>query len=289
MKDTGISTVCRCNRLSGEETLHPLASIIDLRKACGCGRLKLDCYAVMLAEGLPADCHGGQQGCDYSDAAMLFATPGNSIEAVEAADGRLLLFHPDLMRCEGLGCKIAGYTFFGYDGCERLWLSRRGMRQIQLCMDYIDEELHWGIDRFSCTLLCNKIELLLNYCSRFYGIQFILRHDLSEEVMAEVSRRADSYFMQGRAASEGMPTAALIARWAGHSEAYTADMVRQETGLEPAEFVAMRRLAVAKELLLGTPKATSEIAALLGFACESSFCRLFSRLTGCTPAEYRHS
>ena len=54
MNDTDTSTVCRCNRIFGERTLHPLASVIDLSRAAPQQELSLDCYAVMVAGRVPA-------------------------------------------------------------------------------------------------------------------------------------------------------------------------------------------------------------------------------------------
>lgn len=287
MKDRETSTVCRCNSLFGERTLHPLASVIDLRKPCHEHRLRLDCYAVMLADSLPCGGCGEPCSCDYADAAVLFAPPGRHIETEGPTDGRLLLFHPDLLCLEELSRKMPSYTFFEYGKDEVLRLSLREKRQAERCIDFIDEELHWGIDRFSHTLLCNKIELLLNYCLRYYSRQFTLRHDMSLDDIRRLTRKLDEYLCSGRAATEGLPSPALVAQWAGHSEAYTQDMLRAETGHTTAEYVEKRRLDVAKQMLIGTATAISEIAARLAFPSAAAFSRLFERCAGCSPTDYR--
>lgn len=287
MRESDTSTVCRCNKLFGEETLHPLASVIDLRKPCPVQPELLDCYAVLVGKRLPGGTDGSPCRCDYTDAVAAFAPPGERIMVEGTADGRLLLFHPDLLCMECLGGKMPQYTFFGYRDDEVLRLSRRELRQVEQCFDYIDEELHWGVDRFSCSLLCNKIELLLNYCLRFYTRQFTLRHDMSRDIIDDVTRRIDEYLRSGRAAAGGLPREELVSRWAGHSEAYTSDMLRIETGFATADYVAMRRMAVAKQMLIGTERPVGEISATLGFSCETGFRRLFTRFAGCTPTEYR--
>ena len=158
---------------------------------------------------------------------------------------------------------------------------------MERCLDYIDEELHWGIDRFSRILLCNKIELLLNYCLRFYARQFILRHDIISEDIAKVTEKIDIYLRSGRAAATGLPGAQLVAQWAGHSEAYTSDMLHAETGHTTEEYVQKRRFEMAKQMLIGTESKVSEIAATLGFPSTPAFTMLFEKCTGCTPNEYR--
>ena len=81
MNDTDTSTVCRCNRIFGERTLHPLASVIDLSRAASQQELSLDCYAVMVAGRVPGCRNGTLCSCDYADATVLFAPPGHYIEA----------------------------------------------------------------------------------------------------------------------------------------------------------------------------------------------------------------
>ena len=288
MNDTETSTVCRCNRIFGGSTLHPLASVISLGRGAARQEMSLDCYAVMITDGLPGGAGQKPCSCDFADATVTFAPPGRRFDTPAGADGRLLLFHPDLTRLDSLGMKMPGYTFFGYNGGEKLHLSLREKRQVERCMDYIDEELHWGIDRFSRTLLCNKIELLLNYCLRFYTRQFILRHDICQEETRKLTDRIDNYLNSGRTAAEGLPTAALVARWAGHSKAYTADMLQAETGFATDDYVQKRRFDVAKQLLIGTAMPAGEIALRLGFPSEEAFAMLFERYAGCTPAAYRN-
>ena len=55
-----------------------------------------------------------------------------------------------------------------------------------------------------------------------------------------------------------------------------------------AEYVEKRRLDVAKQMLIGTATAISEIAARLAFPSAAAFSRLFERCAGCSPADYRH-
>lgn len=289
MKDTDTSTVCICNRMFSEHTLHPLASVINLSKPCREQQLSLDCYAVMITDSLPYGACCEPCNCDYAAATVTFAPPGEHIEAEGELNGRLLLFHPDLTKAESLGTKMPGYTFFYYhNDNEALHLSVREKRLLERCTDFIDEELHWGIDRFSRTLLCNKIELLLNYCLRFYERQFILRHDINHDTISKISERIDNYLLSGCAATKGLPRPDAVAAWAGHSEPYTSDMLHNETGFTTAEYVEKRRMDVARHMLTCSSLSISDIAHRLGFACKSTFCRLFEQCNGCSAAQYRN-
>lgn len=71
------------------------------------------------------------------------------------------------------GKVIKKYTFFSYEVSEALHLSEEERSIVMDCLKIIRMELEYGVDRHSKTLLVNHIELLLNYCMRFYERQFI--------------------------------------------------------------------------------------------------------------------
>lgn len=62
---------------------------------------------------------------------------------------------------------------------------------------------------------------------------------------------------------------------------------RAAFGDTPHQYLRQRRLDRAKELLVTTPLAVTEICDQIGFQSLGSFSSLFRRVTGETPAEYR--
>jgi AraC-like DNA-binding protein len=63
---------------------------------------------------------------------------------------------------------------------------------------------------------------------------------------------------------------------------------KRATGLPPYQYVVMRRVERAEQLLqAGTDLSLAEIAARAGFPDQSVFCRHFKRLVGVTPGRFR--
>jgi len=79
-----------------------------------------------------------------------------------------------------------------------------------------------------------------------------------------------------------------LAVLAGLSPSHFAKKFRQSTGLSLNRFVNRRRIIRSLEALKADTSLAS-IAIDLGFSSQSHFTRLFSSLTGTTPATYRKS
>ena len=74
----------------------------------------------------------------------------------------------------------------------------------------IGQELEHPIDRHSRELIVSNIELLLNYCLRFYDRQFITREEINHSVVKKFISLLDEYIAQ-KAMREGLPTVAYFA------------------------------------------------------------------------------
>lgn len=278
--------VCECNRAFHAETLHPLVSLIDMSSPCERGRMKTDCYAVVFRHNAGDGAKYGLRPCDFTDGTLLFVTPDKEID-LATADGKMLVFHPSLTECTPLGLRLKEYSFFKYRQDESLHISCCEEKVIKRCLGCIQDELCWGVDDYSKDIISNAIDLLLGYCRRFFRRQFITRHELNAAAIAVLDGAIDGYFKSGRAATCGLPTASRLAARLRMSAEYMNDMLKSETGKTTAEYIQLRRMSLAKQLLLGTGMTVGGIARLLGFSTEGCFATVFRRVTGCTPEEYR--
>src|SRR5262245_24840880 len=87
---------------------------------------------------------------------------------------------------------------------------------------------------------------------------------------------------------DGSPTLEQLAAVARLSPNYFVSQFKRATGLPPHQYVIMRRVERAKQLLLaGTDLALAEVAAHAGFSDQSQLSHHFKRLVGVTPGQFR--
>lgn len=289
-----IKSVYECNRCLGCKTLHPQASIINLEHpGLEQDAVKFEFYAVLLIEECIDGCDCcGRKYYDYSNATMVFLKPGEIFRMSEAGvlpdKGWLLAFHPDLLCRTSLKKHIKNYTFFSYHKEEALHLSKRETATVTCCLENIEEELHHAIDTHTATILSRHIELMLDYCTRFYERQFITRENKNKTVLEELETLLDDYIDSGRLCN-AVPTPEYCAAQLNLSVPYFNDLLKFETGKTLDEYFQTKRLEVAKKMLLKTDNTPAIIAQQLGYPNVQYFSLLFKKIIGIAPNEYRYS
>ena len=294
-KILNLDSVDLYNKLYGLETLNPLVSVIDLNKATSSVdfiRFHYGIYALYLNLEKACDIKYGRQTYDYQEGTIVCFAPGQTAETNPTTDkvqvnAHGILFHPDLLRGTSLGKNIKKYTFFSYEVNEALHLSEEERSIVMDCLKIIRMELEHGVDKHSKTLLVNHIELLLNYCMRFYERQFITRGKTNRDVLTRFENLLDEYFESTLAEQDGLPTVKYFADKLCLSSNYFGDMFKKETGKSPQEYIQEKVIELAKERISGTADTVSQIAYSLGFQYPQHFCRLFKKRVGYTPSEYR--
>lgn len=289
-----LDTVDAYNKLFGLETLHPLVSVIDLSKATRFPTrftLHYGIYALFLKQVKCGDIRYGRQTYDYQEGTVTSFAPGQ-VTAIEMAEGakplaKGLLFHPDLIRGTSLGQEIRHYSFFSYNSNEALHLSDEEKDIFTDCLDKIKLEVLRPIDKHSKRLISRNIELLLDYCMRFYERQFITRQTVNKDVLTKFEELLDSYFTDDRAMQNGLPSVKYFADKICLSPNYFGDLVKKETGKSPQEYIQNKIIDLAKERIMGSEMTVNQIAYELGFQYPQHFTRIFKKKVGCTPSEYR--
>lgn len=234
-KILNLNNVDLYNQIYGLETLHPLVTVIDLNKATRqmtYTHWNYGVYALYLKLEKACDIKYGRQTYDYQEGTVVCFAPGQTTETTLTTDRVQLnvqgiLFHPDLLHGTSLGKTIKKYTFFSYEVNEALHLSAEERSIIEELLKIIRMELEHGIDKHSKTLLVNHIELLLNYCMRFYERQFTTRSKANSDVLTRFENLLNEYFEGPQAEQDGLPTVKYFADKLYLSSNYFGDMLKK--------------------------------------------------------------
>jgi AraC-like DNA-binding protein len=276
---------------------HPLIAVVDFSKVIEHTpeeiRIKTDFYSIMFKNYCKNHLRYGRKTLDFQDGSLVCIAPNrvitidNDIEIKENMMGWGLFFHPDLIRDSALGNKIKAYSFFSYEISEALHLSEKEKQLLYDCIIKIQGELTQNIDGYSQALIISNVELLLNYCARYYGRQFITRKPANLEIITRVEKLLKDYFEKEDHRNEGMPSVKYLATKMNVSPGYLSDVLKKETGLSAQDHIHYFVIEQAKNILIQTNQSVSEIAYALGFEYPQYFSRLFKQKTGKTPLEYR--
>jgi AraC-like DNA-binding protein len=83
------------------------------------------------------------------------------------------------------------------------------------------------------------------------------------------------------------PSLRQIAADVGVHPTYLAASFQRHFGVSVGEFVRLRRIELAREMLANSNQPLSDLALHLGFSDQSHFCRTFKKQTSLSPMEYR--
>ncbi len=291
-----IDTIEKYNRMFEIETKHPLVTVVDVndfRPIEKSSTARYGLYAVFLKQGVGCTLRYGREVYDYQAGSIVCMAPGQVV-TTEYVDGesiswKALLFHPDLLYGTPLAGRIREYGFLDYDQREALHLSDEERRIIEDTFTHISAELEHAVDSHSQQLLTVYVQLVLDYCLRFYDRQFITRHKVNSTLIARFERILDDYLASDRLVLKGHPTVAWCAGELCLSANYFGDLVRKELGSTAKDFIIRKIIDKAKRELKASSESVSSISDSLGFSSVSHFARLFKAHTGRTPTEFRRS
>jgi AraC-like DNA-binding protein len=283
--------------IPGWKPKHPLVAIIDFAQVDDYmpedTRISADFYTLLFKNYCTNRIKYGRQSFDFQDGSLICIAPKQTITMdtdVEKRPDRLgwgFFFHPDLIRGTALGEKIEQYSFFTYEISEALHLSDKEKQMLWDSVQKIQNELDEKIDVHSQTLIVSNIELLLNYCVRYYGRQFITRTSSNSNYVVQVEKLIKSYFRNSDVRNNGLPTVKYLAEQVHLSPNYLSDLLKKETGMNAQDHIHYQLIEEAKRILLNTDQNVSEIAYELGFEYPQYFSKLFKLKTGKTPLEFR--
>jgi AraC family transcriptional activator of pobA len=275
---------------------HPLVSVIDMDtiKCHFDDNLKsviYNFYSICTKNDFKGKLKYGYNYYDFDKGIMTFFSPGQVISTEVPADtavkGMWLVIHPDFITNTSLGKKIKDYGFFSYAVNEALHLSDKEEALVNGLMQNVAREYDSPIDSFSQDVMISHIELLLNYCNRFYNRQFITRKIINNDLLAKLEDVLENCCDENDGAQKSLPTVKYIAGQLNVSPHYLSDMLRSITGQSAQQHIHNKLIEKAKGILTTTSLSVGEIAYRLGFEYPQSFSKFFKSKTDVSPLEYR--
>ena len=293
MQEVFLNTVQDFNDYQGMETLHPLVSVIHVEntehiRECV---MHYGLYAIYLKETKGCKLSYGRTPYDFDEMTLTSFAPGQVVTVepnpdVPFAKFTALAFHPDLLNRTSLAKQMSRYEFFGYTSTEALHLSAQEVDVFRGVLSMIEQELHHAVDKHTRELIVSNIELLLNYCLRFYDRQFITREEINHSVVKQFITLLDDY-IRTKALHEGLPSVTYFAEKCCLSTGYFGTLVKTEMGRAAKDIIADHLLTHAKQLLNDDALTITLISEQLGFEYPQHFVRFFKAHSGQTPSAYR--
>jgi AraC family transcriptional activator of pobA len=277
---------------------HPLISVINFEEIkCYSDEtlrsVSYNFYCIALKRGFEGKMKYGQRYYDFDEGVMTFFLPNQIVSTEIVSDLKLsgwwLVVHPDFLLNYPLSITIKEYGYFSYAVNEALHLSEKEESAVTSIMQTIKKEYLSAIDTYSQDIMVAQIELLLSYCNRFYGRQFITRKHVNNDLLKKMEDILSRYITEEQLQLSGLPTVEYLSGELNVTSHYLSDMLRQLTGMNTQQHIHQRIIEYAKGLLASTSLSVGEIAFKLGFEYSQSFNKLFRNKTGQSPIEFRNS
>jgi len=295
-KITHYKSITELHDKSGfEPPLHPLVTMMTCQElmtySVGESRFTGDFYMIALKKIKEGYMLYGKTKYDNDNGSMVFVKPRQIIEVSNvqfAEKGFIMFFHEDYLSGHHLHEQIKKYGYFEYEINEALHLSPQEETVIWDLYYKMRAEHEASQDELSRDIILSHIDSILKYSDRFYKRQFINRSsNVSGSTLKKFQDILGAYFERLLHQSQGLPTVNYLAGELNISPRYLSDVLRQETGKTALDHVHLYLIKEAKNLLLSSDRNVAEIAYQLGFETPSYFTRLFKKVVGYTPVQYK--
>lgn len=150
----------------------------------------------------------------------------------------------------------------------------------------IRQELQNEHDNMQDDILVGYLEVLLNYCLRFYNRQFLTRKIDNTDALMRFDSLLYEYFYNKRQLEKGLPTVQYCAEKLCMSPNYFGDMVKKATGDTASNYIRQYVIQKAKNAL-ASGSGIAQAAYGLGFEYPQHLSRMFKKYTGLTPTKYQ--
>lgn len=287
-----VKSVSDYGRYLGHTERHPLVSVIDYAEVSPVPHSlnNYSIYGIFFHDEAAVDLSYGCGKYDYKKGTVICVAPGqiggkeDNGERVDLT-GWALLFHPDLLHGTHLEKRIKDFSFFDYRVNEALHMTDEEHDTFVSLMRQIRDELQKRHDEVQNAIVVGYIELVLNFCQRFYNRQFITRKLDNSDILVKFDSLLRDYFEEKIQLTLGIPSVQYCADKLYMSSNYFGDLIKKTTGDTASNYIRRYVIQRAKnELAAG--KSIAQAADELGFEYPQHLSRMFKKQTGITPSEY---
>lgn len=290
-----IKSVGDYSRYVGHTDRHPLVTVINYAEVSPVRHClnNYSVYGIFFHDEAEIDLAYGCGKYDYKKGTVICVAPGQVGGKEDNGEqvmltGWALLFHPDLLQGTHLEKTIRNYSFFDYRINEALHMTNEEHDTLASLMQQISDELKKRHDDQQDAIIVGYIELVLNFCQRFYNRQFLTRKLENSDVLMKFVSLLNDYYEKKMQLTYGLPTVQYCADKLCMSANYFGDMIKRTTGDTASNYIRQHIIQQAKnELAKGT--SVAQVAYDLGFEYPQHLSRMFKKQTGLTPSEYEES
>jgi AraC-like DNA-binding protein len=234
----------------------------------------------------------GQNSYNTQKGELVFLAPEQALEVessseIKERNGWGLFFHPDILLSTHLNLDSPNYSFFSYNTNEALAIHKKEHQQMRLILNNINEEIHLLNDKHSKSIIITNLQLILNYCVRYYERQYKQNHPQNNDIVTRFEQLVKDYIYSNQLSTRGIPSVSYCAEKMNLSSNYLSDILKKETHKSTLEHIHFYLIEKAKQLLTNTNKHIRQIAFELGFEYPQHFNKLFKKHTGINPKAFR--
>ena len=244
------------SRWVGHTDRHPLVSVIDYAKVSPVRHSlnNYSIYGIFFHDEAEIDLAYGCGKYDYKKGTVICVAPGQIGGKEDNGErvmltGWALLLHPDLLHGTTLEKAIKNYSFFDYRVNEALHMTDEEHGILTSLMRQIRDELRKRHDELQDSIIVGYIELVLNFCQRFYNRQFITRKFDNSDMLMKFDRLLHDYFDGNMQLTLGLPTVQFCADKLCMSSNYFGDMIKKTTGDTASNYIRQYIIQRAKKNL----------------------------------------